>query len=634
MKFDLKAVWEKDAELVSELLKQYGHTEGEGGTELIWNCVCEEMLRVQYRPGQLKISGKERVHLFRGLVLFLANLAAGADPEEPFQREEQICFPEAGILLDCSRNAVMRPSFLKEMIRLSASCGLNQLYLYMEDVYEMPGHPYFGAYRGRYRREQLEEIDAYGRHMGVEVIPAIQTLAHLHTFLRWPAAQELRDTDDILLAGSEQTRQFVKDMIQCASLPFSTKNIHIGMDEAQLLGLGRYLRDNGYEEPYRIMAEHLEMVCEVCRDLGLKPMIWSDMFFRLKSPSAGYYDLPEETEFDEIVPLPEDVTLVYWDYYHHDRNEYAKNIRLHKKLTSHLAFAGGGWTWNGLSPNYSKAEKTITEGICACREGNIPRVICTFWFDNGAETPVRTAFYPTVYFAARCYASSAEDLDKMVFMLTGAPTEAHRMLDRFDNTAGTLADNENADNPSKYLLYQDCLAGLFDAQTAGLGMSRHYRELTENLGQMMETIQEEALKRLFQYYSVLGELLAEKAELGQNIYRAYHQEDRETMEGLCVLLGRCADQAEQLKDMRETIWFEECNPFGFEVLDIRLGGIAVRMKSAAKRLRKWMDKETERLEELEEPRICYTEDRENPDHRQCSSPMWQNIVSAGNIAGI
>ena len=31
--------------------------------------------------------------------------------------------------------------------------------------------------------------------------------------------------------------------------------------------------------------------------------------------------------------IPDNVTLVYWDYYHHEQKVYDKNIRLHRKLT-------------------------------------------------------------------------------------------------------------------------------------------------------------------------------------------------------------------------------------------------------------------------------------------------------------
>lgn len=502
MRFDLSGIDQTMADSAAEFLNQSGYATETGGICIEWKCdPLAERLRVEYKDGTLLLYGRERVHFYRGLTLFLSELIEYGDNCADFKKEEQISFRESGVMLDCSRNGAANIRFLKRMIRFCASCGLNQLYLYMEDMYEVPDYPYFGAWRGRFKHDELEEIDRYGQKFGLEVIPAIQTLAHMHTYLRWPAAQDLKDTDDILMVGSPKTYAFVEALIRNVSGCFSTKKIHVGMDEADFLGLGKYLRVHGYEDRYQIMTKHLKTVCSICKELSLEPMIWSDMFFRLKSPTGDYYDLSEETTFDEIFELPEGVELVYWDYYHHDQSDYEKNIRLHHKITDQLRFAAGGWTWNGISPNYSKAEKTIAEGIMACRKQGVDKAFCTFWFDNGAETPMQTAWYPIAYFAQQCY-------------------------------------------------------------------------------------------------------------------------------------SECAEKAEMLRKMREEIWFYECRPFGFEVLDIRFGAISIRLRSAQKRMEAWSAGYIEHIEELEEPRLLYTEDKNNPGHRQCAAGFWENIVSAGNVSGI
>jgi len=54
----------------------------------------------------------------------------------------------------------------------------------------------FGIYRGRYSREEIREIDEYAQIFGIELIPCIQTLAHLHNALKWPAAEKIVDTPE------------------------------------------------------------------------------------------------------------------------------------------------------------------------------------------------------------------------------------------------------------------------------------------------------------------------------------------------------------------------------------------------------------------------------------------------------
>ena len=66
-----------------------------------------------------------------------------------------------GVMLDCSRNAVMLPEKVKEYADLLRKMGYNMLMLYTEDTYEIPGEPYFGYLRGRYTQAELRSISEY-----------------------------------------------------------------------------------------------------------------------------------------------------------------------------------------------------------------------------------------------------------------------------------------------------------------------------------------------------------------------------------------------------------------------------------------------------------------------------------------
>ena len=148
-----------------------------------------------------------------------------------------------GIMLDLSRNAVMNMDSLKNYLKLISKIGYNCVFLYTEDTYEVEGEPYFGYMRSKYSIEEMKEIDEFCSSIGIEAIPCIQTLAHLRTFLKWDQAPF--DCDDILLADNERTYQLISNMFKTLSSCFKSKRLHIGMDEAHMLGKGRYFRSFG-----------------------------------------------------------------------------------------------------------------------------------------------------------------------------------------------------------------------------------------------------------------------------------------------------------------------------------------------------------------------------------------------------
>lgn len=62
---------------------------------------------------------------------------------------------------------------------------------------------------------------------------------------------------------------------------FSSRIIHIGMDEAHLLGRGRYADLHGIEDRFSIMAQHLQRVCEIGEKYGFRFLMWSDTYTAL-----------------------------------------------------------------------------------------------------------------------------------------------------------------------------------------------------------------------------------------------------------------------------------------------------------------------------------------------------------------
>lgn len=545
-------------------------------------------------------------------------------------------FSDIAIMFDCSRNGVITVQKFRELLRRCAWLGITQVYMYMEDTYEVPEYPYFGAYRGRYTREELASLNDYAALFDIELIPCIQTLAHLHSFLRWDSARELKDTEDILLAEDERVYAFVETLIRTVSAPFSTDKIHLGMDEAHGLGLGVYLKRHGYRPPFEILRAHLQKTAEICAKYNLRPSIWSDMFFRCVSPTGGYYDVTD-ADFSSFT-VPENVSLVYWDYYHDDESFYERYLSMHKTLCKRIIFAGGTWIWNGFSPAYTKAMATLRAGIAACRRQRVPSVMLTAWGDYGCETPLETVLFPLVYAALCCYGDGDPDsdaLDRWCAFFTGTDARALLLLDRFDCAPGVKPYADGADNPSKYLFYQDILLGLFDRQIAGLPLDEHYRKLCADVRAAAESVPHGCeMRTVFEFYALFAEFLAAKANIGNELRNAYHARDTAALESILRRIQRLSDLLPAVHEKRAALWSADYKMQGREVLDIKFGGLQARIQAAAARVSALLGGAIARVEELEEEPLLFMTDESDAEHRLCFCNKWHHIVSAGNIADI
>ena len=110
-------------------------------------------------------------------------------------------FKNLGIMLDCARNGVPTVEFLKDYILSAVASGYTYLGLYVEDCLEVEDEPKFGYMRGRYTEKEVKEIVAYADLFGFEIVPFVQTLAHLEGLFRHydPYVRYAKDCCDILL---------------------------------------------------------------------------------------------------------------------------------------------------------------------------------------------------------------------------------------------------------------------------------------------------------------------------------------------------------------------------------------------------------------------------------------------------
>ena len=195
-----------------------------------------------------------------------------------------------GLMLDVSRNGVMKIDKIKEFVDYISTMGYNALELYSEDMYEVQEYPELGYLRGKYTIEDLKDLDKYASSKGIELIPNIQTLAHFTNFRKTKRGSKLIDVNDILLVDNEETYEFLDAIFKTCAQAFTSRKINIGMDEAHMLGLGRYLDIHGFEDRVKILLNHLSKVSEIARKYGFTCHMWSDMFIRLVNNGEYYVD--------------------------------------------------------------------------------------------------------------------------------------------------------------------------------------------------------------------------------------------------------------------------------------------------------------------------------------------------------
>ena len=501
-----------------------------------------------------------------------------------------------GVMLDCSRNAVMKVEKLKYFIDCLQKMGYNTLQLYTEDTYEIEGEPYFGRHRGRYTGAEIREIDEYAKSRGVELIPCVQTLAHFTAIDRWEY-NDIIDYQDILLVDEPKTYEFIEKIFQTLAKNFSSRNVNIGMDEAFMIGRGKYLDKHGLVDRTQMLVRHLDKVAKIAEKYGFQTHMWSDMFFRLVCDGEYYEsDAPIADEVKKMIP--KNVDLCYWDYYHTEKSVYDNMITRHKQFDCGLWFAGGAWTWAGFAPLARFSLNTMRPAMESVRENGIENVFITMWGDNGAECSVFSQLH-TLY-AIRQYADGnfdGESIAKGFYDLFGVNYADFMLLD--------LPNMDNFEDkqlqPAIYckpLLYADPFMGNFDKSLEArekIPYDEYAKAIKDAAGRAKE------FRYIFDELATLCEVVDRKAYLGVRTRKAYENGDKAALKAVAEDCLKTKALLEKFHSQFYTLWHNENKSNGWEIQDARLGGVMRRLETCAYRLNTYIAGEIDRIEELEEP---------------------------------
>jgi hypothetical protein len=324
--------------------------------------------------------------------------------------------------------------------------------------------------------------------------------------------------------------------------------------------------------------------------------MWSDMFYRMAC-KGEYYEKDAVLDPEVIKLVPKQLGLIYWDYYHKDKEFYDSMIKGHKEFNNDIWFAGGSWTWTGFTSQNQYGLDVTDPAMRSCHENGIKNIIMTQWKDNGGECSFFTSL-PVLFYAAKVY-NNVTDMNiikKEFYDIMGVEFDDMMKFDLINH----IENKPHIDfilNPSKYMLYNDPFMGICDC-TVVEGESQIYKEYAKMYQSLKKKMPQ--FEYICDSYKALCEVLVHKYELGIKT-RKYYKEKNLLELGLLVKEYDLA-----IRKLRKFIiafrnlWFTENKPHGFDVQEIRLGGTLLRLQSCKERISNYLNGKIDIIEELEE----------------------------------
>ncbi len=267
-----------------------------------------EAYRVLITPEGIRVSADDCRGLYYGLqTLTQLWKQAGRAPLECLTITDEPDLPFRGMIFDL-RLQTYTLDYIRRFIRTLANYKINVLVIEYSDKFPYSGDYHVIRNQNGFSEEEVRAIvDCCHEHF-VEIIPFVQSFAHMEYLLRTDRFRYLRENDQYdsqICPLHPDSLRVSRDLLQqVMRLHRYSTHVSIGGDEPYHLGecprCAEYASEYGKGGLYILYVNKL---CRVVRDMGLKTSTCSDKLMA----------------YPHVLPLLDrDCTVMDWDYWTYD----------------------------------------------------------------------------------------------------------------------------------------------------------------------------------------------------------------------------------------------------------------------------------------------------------------------------
>ena len=367
-----------------DALPQPGETPGPDSREAYW---------IKVTPEGAEIRAKSSAGLFYG-VQTLCQMVEGSGADAALPEVEIRDWPSLayrGVMMDLSHGALHTERELKRQLDFLSRWKVNQYYFYSEASIELEGYSLLNP-EGRYTKDLVRRIVAYGRDRHIDVIPCLELYGHLHDLFRVERYADLAAVPH----GSEfnpprpEVKALLANWVEQLAGMFPSPYFHVGMDETWELEKFSKAGAKG-QTPAQLYLQHFQTVAEIAKRHHKRVMVWGDIF----------------TKYPEIIPqLPPDTIIVAWDY--GPTEDYKQFLAPFAGTRQPVFIATGTTNWNQIVPAFQVEFDNVENFLATGRQYGILGLMNTVWNDD-AQTLTRMVFPSMAYGAIASWQSAPAD---------------------------------------------------------------------------------------------------------------------------------------------------------------------------------------------------------------------------------
>jgi hexosaminidase len=360
----------------------------------------DEAYRLIITQGGIEIFAKADVGAYYGLQTLRDLVSIYGKVLPACTVEDKPDFRRRGIYHDCSRGKVPSLNTLKELVKWLAHWKINELQLYVENVFSFKQHPDIGKGFSPFTPEEILALQDYCRLHHVRLVGSLASFGHFEKILYLPRYSHLGEMPGfrnfpggttlcpIDLGSIKLISELYSEFVPL----FEAEDFNVCCDENWELGEGRSKKRAFRIGVGGVYLEFLLKIYRLCEKYGKRMNAWADMV--LKYP-------------DLLRKIPRDMVLLNWEYEQDGANITRTREIAHSGIPLMVCPGTSSWLTHGsrLSNSMGNVKNFAIQGRRYHAEG----LLNTDWGDQGHRNFLGVSLHSFAHGAAHAWHSKAVD---------------------------------------------------------------------------------------------------------------------------------------------------------------------------------------------------------------------------------
>jgi hypothetical protein len=360
--------------------------------------------------------------------------------------EDEPDFRRRGVYLDCSRGKVPKLDTLKELATWLSHWKINEIQLYVENVFAFKKHPEIGKGYSPFTPEEILSLQEHCKKHHIRLVGSLSSFGHFEKILSLPKYRHLGEKPGFrgfpggttLCPIDPNAIKLITELYSEFVPLFEAEDFNVCCDETWELGKGRSEKKAIRIGVGQVYLDFLLKIHRLCEKHGKRMNAWADII--LNHPEL-------------LGKLPPDIVLLNWEY-----EQKGVNIARTKEIAnSGLSFmvcpGTSGWLTHGTRlPN---SMGNVTNFAAAGRKYHAEGLLNTDWGDNGHRNFLGVSLHSFAHGAANAWNGKAVDNAKFTenFCYHAFAQRGNRMAEAIRLLGSTYVTCGKT-SPNKSLLFQ------------------------------------------------------------------------------------------------------------------------------------------------------------------------------------